>query len=172
MGAREDCERVVSRWALEHCDRRETLFYALDYQGEALASEPVAVGRRAARYWRVTATQPLDAQRLELRLEYPAEVIRVSVDGAAPYLLVAGTAAIEAGPDPTFAAVWRELPQGSAPARATPGQIRELGGPAALVAPFRVPWRLALLWVVLGVGVLAVSWMAVRLAREFREPPS
>jgi uncharacterized protein DUF3999 len=150
----------------------ETLFYALDYEGEPFASEPTIVRRQATRYWRVTATEPLDAERVALRLEYPSEVIRVSVDGSAPYQLVAGTAAQEAGPDPTFAAVWRELPPGSAPARATIGQLRELGGPAALEAPFHVPWSLALLWSVLGVGVLAVSWMAVRLAREFREPPS
>jgi hypothetical protein len=148
----------------------ETLFYELEYQGQPLASEPVAIGRRAARYWRVTPAEPVAAGRFELRLDYPAETLRVSLDGTPPYVLVAGTASADAGPDPTFAAVWRKLPQGTVPPRATMGPLRELGGAAALEAPFRVPWRLALLWAVLGVGVLAVAWMAVRLAREFREP--
>jgi hypothetical protein len=148
----------------------ETLFYELDYEGQRLASEPVAVGRRLARYWRVTPAEPVAASRVTLRLEYPAEVIRVALDGTPPYLLAAGTASAGAGPDPTFASVWRELPQGSVPPRAATGPLRELGGAAARVAPFEVPWRLALLWAALGVGVLAVAWMAVRLAREFREP--
>jgi hypothetical protein len=148
----------------------ETLFYELEFQGQPLASEPVAVGRRAARYWRVTPAEPVAAGRFALRLDYPAEAIRVSLDGTPPYQLVAGTASADAGPDPTFAAVWRKLPQNSMPPRATTGPLRELGGAAALEAPFRVPWRLGLLWAVLGVGVLAVAWMAVRLAREFREP--
>lgn len=149
-----------------------TLFYELDYEGERLANEPVVIGRQAARYWRVVGAEPIARERVALRLEYPAEVLRVSTEGAAPFLLAAGTLAPEAGPDPTFAAVWRELPEGRAPLRATLGPLRELGGPAALEAPFELPWRVAALWAVLGVGVLAVAWMAVRLAREFRESPS
>jgi hypothetical protein len=32
--------------------------------------------------------------------------------------------------------------------------------------PFEFPGRRTALWAVLGVGVLAVGWMALRLARE------
>jgi hypothetical protein len=148
----------------------ETLFYELELEGQRLASEPIAVGRRAARYWRVTPAEPAAAAGVTLRLEYPAEVLRVSLAGTPPYLLAAGTASADAGPDPTFESVWRALPQRSMPPRATTGPLRELGGAAALEAPLEVPWRLTLLWAVLGAGVLAVAWMAVRLARELREP--
>jgi hypothetical protein len=80
---------------------------------------------------------------------------------------VAGTLADAAGPDPTFADVWRQLrPAGAPLEQATLGAREELGGAAALVAPFVFPWRAAALWAVLGAGVLAVGWMAVRLARE------
>jgi hypothetical protein len=81
-------------------------------------------------------------------------------------LLAAGTLAPEAGPDSTFAAVWRALPGTGAPPRAALGELRELGGTAALRAPYAFPWRVTLLWIALGCGVLVVAWMAIRLARE------
>jgi hypothetical protein len=148
------------------------LFYEIDYQGERFASEQVDVGRREARYWRVAPVEPLARERVALRLEYPAEQLRVSAAGTAPYLLAAGTLAPEAGPDSTFAAVWRELPTGRPPPLAELGERRELGGAAALRVPYAFPWRATLLWTVLGGGALAVAWMAVRLARELSAPQS
>ncbi len=148
------------------------LFYEIDYQGERFASEPLEVGRREARYWRLTTAEPLARERVALRLAYPLEELRVSAAGTAPYMLAAGTLAEDAGPDATFAAVWRALPGASAPPRAALGALRELGGADALRAPYVFPWRVTLLWIVLGGGVLAVAWMAVRLARELGERPS
>jgi hypothetical protein len=143
------------------------LFYEIDYQGRKFASDPLGVGRREHRYWRVVTAEPLARERVTLVLEYPEEHLRVSGDGVGPYLLAAGTLAKEAGPDSTFAAVVRELPAiGAPPPRATLGPMAELGGAAALDAPYEFPWRLALLWAVLGGGALAVAWMAVRLARD------
>ena len=52
------------------------------------------------------------------------------------------------------------------------GARRELGGPAALVAPRQFPWRLAALWAALCGGVLVVGFMAVRLAREMHSQSS
>lgn len=48
------------------------------------------------------------------------------------------------------------------------GARRELGGPAALVAPRQFPWR----WAALCGGVLVVGFMAVRLAREMHSQSS
>jgi len=88
-------------------------------------------------------------------------------------VLAAGTRSEAAGPDPTFAAVWKELQAaGGRASPATLGPRTELGGPAALEAPFEFPWRRAALWSVLGIGVIAVAWMAVRLARELFEARS
>jgi hypothetical protein len=145
-----------------------TLFYELDYDGRHLASDALVVARHAARYWRVTPAERVARERVALRLEYPAETLRFSAQGSAPYLLAAGTRSAEAGPDPTFAAVWRTLPDGSAAPRAQLGPLRELGGAAALAEPREIPWRKATLWAVLVGGALAVAWMAVRLARELR----
>lgn len=147
------------------------LFYALSFEGERFTSSPVNVGRSEARYWRVLPAESLRGAPPELVLEYGAERLRVAARGVPPYLLVAGTLSDEAGPDPTFAAVWSQLPAAEVPV-ATLGARRELGGSAALVAPWRFPWRVAALWAVLGIGVLVVGFMAVRLAREMQSPPA
>jgi hypothetical protein len=148
-----------------------TLFYALVFAGERLANPPLVVGRREARYGRIVPSAVVDRERVELRLDYPQEFLRVSaVGGSPPFLLAAGTLAAAAGPDPTFSSVWAQLkaPADAGLPQAVLGTRRELGGLAALVAPFAFPWRVAALWAVLGGGVLAVAWMAVRLAREMR----
>jgi uncharacterized protein DUF3999 len=152
----------------------EVLFYELDYAGQQFASEPLALARREARYWRFRSTRPFGAAQVELEVRYPRDTLRFSAEGRAPYVLAAGTFAAAAGPDPTFADVWRQLRPSGAPLEpAVLGAREDLGGAAALVAPFVFPWRSAMLWIVLAAGVLAVSWMAVRLAREMHEkkPP-
>jgi hypothetical protein len=149
-----------------------TLFYELDYSGTHFASAPISVGRTEKRYWRVTPAEPLGRNRVELEVRYPQELLRVAAKGSAPYLLAAGTRVAEAGPDGTFAAVWRRLDPAPSPARAALGPLRELGGGAALVAPVVFPWRTAALWVVLVAGAVAVAFMAVRLARDMHDKPS
>jgi hypothetical protein len=147
----------------------DQLFYSLSFEGRELASEPVRLGRREARYWRLIPAEPLRGQRPELELGYEQERLRVAARGGAPYLLVAGTLAEEAGPDATLSSVWTALDAtGVAVPLATLGARRELGGAAALVVPKEFPWRTAALWAVLVAGVLVVGAMAVRLAREMR----
>jgi hypothetical protein len=150
-----------------------SLFYSLAFEGNEFASEPFAVRRREARYWRVVPTAPLRGQGVELELAFPQEHLRVAANGGAPYLLAAGTLVEEAGPDATLSSVWQQLePSAGAVEVATLGQRRELGGAAALVPEWRFPWRAAALWTVLIGGVLVVGAMAVRLARDMRSQPS
>jgi Protein of unknown function (DUF3999) len=148
------------------------LFYSLEFEGQRLASDAFALGRHAARYWRLAPKVPLRTAPA-LRLTYGQETLRVAAAGAPPYLLAAGTLAAGAGPDPTFASVWVGVgrPDAVVPP-ATLGARRELGGPAALDAPREIPWRLVALWAVLGGGVLVVAYMAVRLAREMQAKSS
>src|SRR5262249_30881533 len=80
-----------------------------------------------------TRGAPIDRGRVELELHCPQELLRVAANGSPPYLLAAGTRSADAGPDATFAAVWRRLDPSPAPARAALGTLRELGGAAALV---------------------------------------
>ena len=143
------------------------LFYDVAFEGERVASQPLELGRRDARYWRLAYDGTPPPRRVELALDYAQERLRFSAEGTPPYMLVAGTRAEAAGPDRTFTALWTQLrPAGATLPQAVLGARRELGGAAALVAPFEFPWRSASLWVVLGAGVLAVGWMAARLARE------
>jgi hypothetical protein len=149
------------------------LQYALSFEGRELASEPIAVGRREARYWRVVPSAPPRGERMTLELQFPQEHLRVAADGEGPYLLAAGTVAEEAGPDATLAQVWSRLePPADNVALAALGERSELGGPGALIAERRFPWRAALLWAVLIGGVLVVGAMAVRLAQEMRSQSS
>ena len=152
---------------------RGELFYAVSYEGRAFASAAVGVGRRELRYWRVVPAAPVRDLGLELELTFPQEYLRVGMRGGAPLLLAAGTLAEDAGPDPTFAAVWSEIsPTPSGVPVAQLGARRDLGGVAALAAPKPFPWRTAALWAVLVGGALVVGGMAVRLAREMqRKPP-
>jgi hypothetical protein len=149
------------------------LMYRVSFANREFTNEPIAVARHEARYWRIVPTASPRGERLALALAFPQETLRVAVSGRAPYLLAAGTLAEEAGPDSTLAQVWATLdsPNDGVPA-ASLGERRELGGPDALVAPWRFPWRTALLWTVLIVGVLVVGTMAVRLAQEMRSQPS
>src|SRR5690606_34972972 len=90
-----------------------------------------------------------------------------AAEGRAPYLLAAGTRSPEAGPDPTFEAVWRTLAQQDETVpRAELGSMRVLGGAAAVTPVRAIPWTLVGLWVALAAGVLVVGAMAIRLGRE------
>ena len=147
------------------------LFYELDYQGQRFASGPVAVGRRDARYWRIATAEPLARERVALRLEYPhgaaAGVGRghgaVSARGGharaggRPRCDVRGRVARVAGGEA------RRRARYSARGASSAGQPRSQ-------VPYEFPWRVTLLWAVLGGGALAVAWMAVRLARELNHP--
>ena len=148
------------------------LMYRLSFEGREFTNEPIKVARYEARYWRVAPAAPPRGERLELALEFPQETLRIAVGGRAPYLLAAGTLSEEAGPDPTLASVWATFDRPTAVPLASLGARRELGGPDALVAASSFPWRLGLLWTVLIAGVLVVGTMAVRLAREMRNPTS
>jgi hypothetical protein len=149
----------------------QSLFYEVEYSETRFASTPIATGRIDKRYWRLAPAESIDRGRVELELRFPQELLRVAANGAPPYLLAAGTRSTDAGPDATFAAVWRRLDPAPASARATLGTLRELGGAAALVEPVVFPWRTAALWAVLVFGVVAVALMAVRLAREMHDKP-
>ncbi|HEY3515615.1 MAG TPA: DUF3999 family protein [Gammaproteobacteria bacterium] len=148
------------------------LMYRLSFEGREFSNEPIKVARYEARYWRVVPAAPPRGEHLELALEFPQETLRIAVGGRAPYLLAAGTLSEEAGPDATLASVWATLDRPAEVPLAALGARRELGGADALVAASSFPWRLGLLWTVLIVGVLVVGTMAVRLAREMRNPTS
>ena len=141
------------------------LFYRLTLGDEEFESEFITLGRVEAQFWRISSDALLSD--VELKVTYPVESLRFAARGQAPYLLVAGTLADEAGPDPAFGQVVRQLERNPLPmGRATLAPMQTLGGSAALEVPKTLPLQSILLWLVLGLGVGVVVWMAVRLARE------
>jgi hypothetical protein len=150
----------------------DTLFYKLVFEGRTFTNPPIGVGRRELRYWRVLPSGTPRTSPVELELTFPQEFLRVGARGDGPWWLAAGTLAEEAGPDPTFAAVWAEVaPTPRTVPIATLGAKRDLGGAEARRASRPFPWRTAALWAVLVGGVLVVGGMAVRLAREMKQKP-
>ena len=143
------------------------LFYDVEFEGERLRSEPLEIGRVEARFWRVVFGKDSTVQAVELSLEYPEERLRFSANGQAPYQLVGGTLAEEAGPDPTLAAVMKALsPDESKIATARLGRRVNLGGPGVLEIPTEFPWRTVYLWVALFAAAAVVGFMALKLARD------
>ena len=141
------------------------LFYKLEFEGAELASEPAKFGPVEARYWRARLRrEPTEA--LQLKLGLSRDELRFAANGVAPYMLVGGTLADAAGPDPIFATVFASLDAPVAMGAASLGALEVLGGDAALVVLQPFPWRVVLLWTVLlsAVGLLAV--MASKLVKE------
>jgi hypothetical protein len=57
--------------------------------------------------------------------------------------------------------------------RAELGAPRSLGGAARLrPAPRAFPWKMTVLWAVLGLGVMLLAWMSYRLSRELGKLPT
>lgn len=109
------------------------------------------------RYWRLLPEGTGDAPAL--RLGYVPERVVFIAGGRAPYALVAGSASRRREDRPVRTALDDAVP---AVARLGPSTAR--AGEAAL-APVR-DWKTWGLWVVLGLGVLAVGGFALRLLRE------
>lgn len=90
-----------------------------------------------------------------------AEVVFLA-KGDGPFLLAYGNASAQ--PSTT---VLGSLLDGIVVSPARADRAHPLGGAERLQPPPRtVPWKLAVLWVVLGGGVMLLAWMAYRLSRE------
>jgi len=140
-------------------------FYRLQADSQELRNGPIAVATNTSRYWRVRPLQPVNGIGpgiVRLEAQWRAHEVTFLARGGGPFQLAFGSsAATQAG------AGFDALPEGIAVVSATLGAAQVLGGEARLqppTAPF--PWRIAVLWAVLGVGVLSLAGMAYRLSRN------
>ncbi|HGY10367.1 MAG TPA: DUF3999 domain-containing protein [Oceanithermus profundus] len=154
--------------------RYRGLAYRLKVDGALLESDPVDL-RSSDRFWRVVVEQSWSpgGSAPRLQLGWQPHRLRFSAGGEPPYLLAVGS--VHAGPvDPALEQGFRSL-LNTLPADAV-GKARletevTLGGQAALVVPEPprpLPWRIWILWSVLGLGVLVVAAMVRSLVREMR----
>ena len=134
-------------------------------------NSPLEIGRDSDRFWLARfAQEPGTAAATlpQLRVTWDAQDIVFLARGAGPYQLAYGSAAATAASSPLAS-----LLGGMAVASASVGAPVAIGGPERLLpAPRTVPWKMALLWAVLGVGMLMLAAMAYRLSRELADRPS
>jgi hypothetical protein len=121
------------------------------------------------RYWLARLDQPgspLGEGALKLQAIWNAQDVVFLAQGSGPYLLVYGNGALIAA-NPSLSTV----PNGVTILRAQLGAPKSLGGSARIMPPRALfPWKLAILWAVLGLGVVLLAWMVYRLSRELRRP--
>jgi Protein of unknown function (DUF3999) len=152
--------------------RYSGLFYALQNPNGSIRSSYAQIPPTADRYWTLETTREGGwkqnrAPRLKVGW-HPREIVFVA-RGAAPYLLVYGSARVGPadGPVDEIIARLNESGDESRVGVAALGEPRTLGGAEALKpAPTPLPWKQIVLW---GVLILAVTTLAFVAARLFRD---
>lgn len=155
-------------------------FYRLAGQGGEVASGWVSVPYDGDRFWQVKIdgkTGGLGTQAPKLALGWMAHELVFIARGDGPFQLAYGS--IDAVP--AEAAVESILPVIASPggggslvriSTAKLGALAPLGGEGKrTLPPAPFPWKVYVLWAVLGAGVLVLGFMAMRLARETKRQP-
>ena len=139
-------------------------FYRLQGSGAQLRNGPLELPTNTDRYWRVRPTQPANAVALggvRLEAQWRAHEVTFLARGGGPYLLAYGSGAVTSA-GTGFGA----LPTGVAIVGTTVGAAQVLGGVSRLRSPSTpFPWKLTVLWAILGVGVVLLAAMAYRLSK-------
>ena len=148
--------------------------YRLQVEGRELQNASRELPTTPSRWWRIELSPPgvLDgATPPQLEVAWPPHELWFVARGPGPYLLTWGSATAQPA-EVTLDAI---LPTTDgtvgearvAVATAALGARRTLGGePRRVASPPPFPWRSALLWAVLALGVLVLGVMAWKLARE------
>ena len=125
---------------------------------------PLQIAQNSDRFWLARFAQaPAAASAApQLQVTWDARDIVFLARGPGPYQLAYGNGSATAAGSPLAA-----LLTGTIVLRATTGASMTLGGAARMMPPPRtVPWKMAVLWSVLGIGMLLLAIIAYRLARE------
>jgi hypothetical protein len=143
-------------------------FYRLKTPDGEQQNAPLEVATDVDRYWHahITGSDNLPHKPLRLRVEWVPNEVTFLARGQGPYLLAYGNATV-ARADTDLS----QIPSTLEIAPATVGSPQVLGGSSRLVAkPAPFPWVRAVLWSVLFVAVVLLSWMAHRLSKETGTP--
>jgi hypothetical protein len=132
---------------------------------------PVEIGRDSDRFWLARFDQTPGAAAgtaPQLQVTWDAQDIVFLARGAGPYQLAYGSGVATAASIPLAS-----LLGGMGVVRAMAGAPVALGGADRLLPPPRtVPWKMAVLWSVLGIGMLLLALMAYRPSRELANQPA
>jgi hypothetical protein len=130
-------------------------------------NEPIRIPTNSDRFWLIRQIQPTGAiGDVKLQAAWDAVNIVFLAQGAGPFVLAYGNTLA----NPSSVAL-APLIKGVTVVAADTGPPYVLGGSERLrPPPPTVPWRMAALWTVLGLGVLLLAWMAYRLSRELARP--
>jgi hypothetical protein len=143
-------------------------FYRVQSTSSERRNEGISIPRNPDRYWLARldpSTGPIGKGAPKLEVTWNAEDVAFLARGGGPYLLAYGNSSAVSGN-----ASLSSLLSGVAVLRARLEAPRPLGGSARLLPPPRAfPWKLAILWVVLGLAVALLAWMAYRLSRELKK---
>lgn len=138
-------------------------FYRVSTGASDHSNEPIRIPTNFDRYWlarRVQPSGPIGAVRLQAT--WDAMDLVFLARGAGPFVLAYGNAS--AGPSNV---TLEPLVKGVTVVQAHAGPSYVLGGAERLRPPARtVPWRMAVLWSALALGVVLLAWMAYRLSKE------
>jgi hypothetical protein len=153
-------------------------FYRLKTADAEVASGWVPIALNTDRYWsvRIDRGGGLGAGAPKLTLGWvPHELVFIA-RGSGPYQLAYGSATAMPDESPVESILSQISTPGDAQTAvtivtATLGQRAVLGGEARrLPPPPPFPWKSVALWAALAIGVIVLAWMAMRLARETKQP--
>jgi len=143
----------------------EAEFFRVQSGASERRNDPIAISTNFDRYWLVRATPPdnaIGAVAPQLQASWNAQDLVFLARGSGPFVLAYGSGSAAAASSELSV-----LLQGVSVQRAELGTPRPAGGPGRLQpAPRVVPWKMVVLWSILGVGIMVLGWMTYRLSRE------
>lgn len=153
--------RLTDNWR----EVTETDFFWVQHGASERRNEAISIATDFDRYWLARVTSPDGSAgdtAPKLQVSWEARDLAFLAKGSGPFLLAYGNgSAVEAS------STLKGLLDGIAVQHAELGNPRFAGGPERLrAAPRFVPWKLAILWSTLSVGIILLGWMAYRLCRE------
>jgi hypothetical protein len=144
-------------------------FYRVSGGPSGHNNEPIRIPTDSDRFWLIRRTQPTGpVGSVKFQGTWDAIDIVFLAQGAGPFLLAYGNASAS----PANVAL-EPLVKGFVVLPVETGPSYVLGGTERLQSPQKtVPWRMAVLWSALGLGVLVLAWMAYRLSKELGSRPT
>lgn len=153
--------------------RGSGVLHKLVVNGNTIQKNEVRVHRSSDRYYRLTVSQAdsvLGTRLPEIEVGWVPDNIVFVARGPAPYTLTYGHRAARSAQHPIHQLIEIENSnEPLKPVQATLGAPRAIGGVAKLQPIIEVPWRTWILWSVLVLSVLLLSWMAIRLAKQLKK---
>jgi hypothetical protein len=127
------------------------------------ANEPIRIPADTDRYWLARQSQPTGSiPDLKLQAAWDAMDVVFLAQGAGPFVVAYGNASVDSA-----SVTLDPLVKGVTVIQAQTGPSYVLGGAERLRPPPKtLPWRMTILWIALGLGVVLLAWMAYSLSRE------